>query len=85
MDHMEQESDKWYRFGWKLMEEGSYLQSIKAFDRVIHENVEFREAYFARGVCHYKLGSYHSTACDMKAAAILGYEPAVLWSCYGWR
>ena len=67
MDNMEQECDKWYRFGWKLMEDGSYLQSIKAFDQAIYEKAEFGEAYFARGICHYKLGSYHSSAHDMKA------------------
>ncbi len=67
------------------MEEGTYSQSIKAFDRAIHENAEFGDAYFARGICHYKLGFYHSSAHDMTAAAILGCDDAVLWSSYGWR
>lgn len=76
----EEKENKLYQTGWELMREGTYLQSIKAFDKAIHKNTECGDAYFGRAICHYKTGCYHKSAYDMKAAAVLGCEDAVFWS-----
>ena len=62
------------------MAEGRYSESIKAYSMAIEHDLEYAEAYFARGACHYKLGSYQKAADDIKAAAVLGSENAMFWS-----
>jgi hypothetical protein len=42
----------------------------------------YGQAFFGRGVCHYRLGRYRQAAEDMDAATLLGCETAQLWSTF---
>ena len=66
--------------GLRLIKEGRYKQAFRAFDQALLMKAGYAEAFFGRGVCHYKLGQYQFAASDLDAATLLGYETAQLWS-----
>jgi tetratricopeptide (TPR) repeat protein len=74
-------SDKdWYEKGRRLTRNGNHREAIEAFDLAIDKNPGYAEAYFARGACHYALGSYRQAGDDLDAAALLGCRDAQFWS-----
>lgn len=66
--------------GLRLIKECRYKQAFREFDRALDMKAGYAEAFFGRGVCHYKLGRYQMAVSDMDAATLLGYETAQLWS-----
>ena len=66
--------------GLRLIKECRYKQAFRAFDQAILMKAGYAEAFFGRGVCHYKLGQYQFAASDLDAATLLGYETAQFWS-----
>jgi tetratricopeptide (TPR) repeat protein len=72
----------WYEKGRGLTQDGRHREAIEALNFAIDQNPHFAEAYFARGACHYALGSYRQAGDDLDAAAILGCRDAQFWSKY---
>ena len=62
------------------MSEGLTKKAIQAFDLAIDMNIECAQAFFSRGVCHYRMGNYRQAQDDLEAAALLGCKDAFLWS-----
>ena len=62
------------------MSDGRNKEAIQAFDLAIDMNIECAQAYFNRGVCHYRRGNYLQAKDDLEAAALLGCKDAFLWS-----
>jgi tetratricopeptide (TPR) repeat protein len=74
-------SDKdWYEKGRRLTQDGRHAEAIEALNSAIDKNPGYAEAYFARGACHYALGSYRQAGDDLDAAALLGCRDAQFWS-----
>jgi len=80
MKNKPRNTEEWYQRGYHLMAEGRYSESIKAYSMAIEHDLEYAEAYFARGACYYKLGYYRKAVDDIKTAAVLGSENAIFWS-----
>jgi tetratricopeptide (TPR) repeat protein len=68
--------------GRRRMSDGCDAEAIQAFDLAIDNNIEPAQAYFNRGVCHYRLGNYRQAKDDLEAAALLGCKDALFWSKY---
>lgn len=66
--------------GRQRMSEGLTKEAIQAFDLAIDMKIECAQAFFNRGVCHYRLGNYRQAKDDLGAAALLGCKDALLWS-----
>ena len=66
--------------GRQLMSGGRTKEAIQAFDLCIDMKLECAQAFFNRGVCHYRLGNYRQAKEDLGAAALLGCKDAFLWS-----
>jgi tetratricopeptide (TPR) repeat protein len=66
--------------GRQLMSEGLNKEAIQAFEHCIDMNIESAQAFFNRGVCHYRLGNYRQAKDDLEAATLLGCKDASLWS-----
>jgi lipoprotein NlpI len=66
--------------GKRLIKECRYKEAFRAFEQALDLKAGYAEAFFGRGVCHYKLGRYQLATSDMDAATLLGYETAQLWS-----
>jgi tetratricopeptide (TPR) repeat protein len=66
--------------GRQYMSEGLTREAIKSFDLAIDMNIECAQAFFNRGVCHYRLGNYRRARDDLRAAALLNCKDAFLWS-----
>ena len=62
------------------MSDGYDAEAIQAFDLAIDKKIERAQAYFNRGVCHYRLGNYRQAKNDLEAAALLGCEDALFWT-----
>ena len=76
-------SDKeWYEKGRRLTQNGRHKEAVEALTLAIDKNPLYAEAYFARGACHYALGSYRQAGDDLDAAALLGCRDAQFWSKY---
>ena len=73
---------EWYEKGRRLTRDGRHREAIEALNLAIDQNPRYSEAYFARGACHYALGSYRQASDDLEAAAILGCRDAQFWSKY---
>jgi len=72
--------EDWYEKGRRLTQDGRHREAIEALDMAIDQNPLYAEAYFVRGACHYKLGSYRQAGDDLDAAALLGCRDAQFWS-----
>lgn len=59
---------------------GRTKEAIQAFDLAIDMQIERAQAFFNRGVCHYRLGNYRQARDDLEAAALMGCKDASLWS-----
>ncbi len=70
----------WYQKGLQLKQKGRYQKAIQSFNQAIDHKIKFAKAYFARGVCFYKLGNTRQATDDLAAAAMLGCEAAEFWS-----
>jgi len=70
----------WYEKGRHLTRDGRHREALEALNLAIDQNPGFAEAYFARGACHYALGSYRQAGDDLDAAALLGCRDAQFWS-----
>lgn len=62
------------------MSDGHTKEAIQAFDLAIDMNIECAQAFFNRGVCHYRIGNYRQAKDDLEAAALLGCKDAFPWS-----
>ena len=62
------------------MAEGLTKEAIQAFNLAIDMQIESAQAFFNRGVCHYRLGNYRQANDDLGAAALLGCKDAYPWS-----
>ena len=62
------------------MSDGRTKEAIQAFDLAINMNIACAQAFFNRGVCHYRLGNYRQAKDDLEAATLLGCRDASLWS-----
>lgn len=71
-----------YAEGCNLTHAGKLSEAVDTFTLAIENNVHRAEAYFRRGVCHYRLGNFRKTANDMDAATVLGCKDAQMWSRY---
>jgi tetratricopeptide (TPR) repeat protein len=69
-----------YEKGRRLTQDGRHGEAIEALNSAIDKNPLYAEAYFARGACHYALGSYRQAENDLDAAALLGCRDAQFWS-----
>jgi len=69
-----------YEKGRRLTQDGRHGETIEALNSAIDKNPLHAEAYFARGACHYALGSYRQAVDDLDAAALLGCRDAKFWS-----
>jgi tetratricopeptide (TPR) repeat protein len=75
----------WYDEGCKLSRAGKFSQAVRALTQAIAHNTGFAEAFFERGVCYYWLGLSRPATQDLKAAALLGCQQALLWSRYDFQ
>ncbi len=71
-----------YAEGCRLSRTGKLSEAVGAFTLAIENNINRAEAYFRRGVCHYRLGNYQMATNDMDAATVLGCQDAQMWSQY---
>ena len=62
------------------MSAGCYPEAIQAFNLAIDKKIECTQAYFNRGVCHYRLGNYRQVKNDLEAAALPGCKNALFLS-----
>ncbi len=76
------ENVDWFEEGRQLMQEGHLNRAIQTLNLAIDHKIKIGKSYFARGVCHYKLGNYLQAKIDLEAAAVLGCKDAQLWSKY---
>ena len=74
-----------YATGCRLSRAGKFSEAVDAFTLAIENNFNRAEAYFMRGVCHYRLGNYQMATNDMDAATVLGCRDAQLWSRYAFQ
>lgn len=74
--------NEWYKKGRRLTRNSRHREAIEALNLAIDQNPRHAEAYFARGACHYALGSYQQAGDDLDAAALLGCREAQFWSKY---
>lgn len=56
----------------KLMEEGNYMEAVKAYSQVIGEDPKAKMAYSGRGICQWNMGEYNSALSDLAMAIDLG-------------
>ncbi len=62
-----------YEVGMQNMHEGLFDEAIKCMNKSIkNKESNYKNAYFARGVCHYELGAYDPAMEDIRMA--LGME-----------
>ena len=69
-----------YAKGCRLTRAGKLEEAVGVFTKAIEIDNHRAEAYFRRGVCHYRLGNYHLAVDDMDAATVLGCQDAQMWS-----
>ena len=69
-----------YAEGCRLARAGKLSEAVDVFTEAIKHDIQRAEAYFRRGVCHYRLGNYLLAVDDMDAATVLGCQDAQMWS-----
>ena len=64
----------WYRRGRIRQQEENFGAAIREFGRAIDLDEKYKEAYYFRGVCHYRLGDAERARKDIDAAYEHGFQ-----------
>ena len=69
----------YYNLGYDSLVNGRHDEAIEQLTLAIQGNIQFAEAYFARGICYHLLGKYDLAQDDMTNASILHLKEADIY------